>query len=802
MILSSLQLQNYKQYASLDLEFREGLVGIIGKNGAGKSTIFEAILYCLYGKDELNKELIRSSFAEPKAPVRLTLEFSIGPALYRLIRELRGRRLDTVNAELYKNDEQIAKGASAVNQEVVKLLQLDREAFRRSVFSGQKELTQLSDTTGQSRTLMVRKMLGLDSLDVLQKNVSNDAKNIRNQIKGQEGFLLSEEEIKALNAEIKSLQKEESKETKSLKKEEKTLSGLEKEQETLKGKFEEESKKQQAFNRARQLSGTLEERYSGLEKQLSTASGRQEELLQKQQEIGRQKPFMDSFQQGESELRQLEKHREKHINLQARRKEESEAREPLSELGSRVNKLKKQIEPKSTFEKEMEETRARLETCNSQLENKREELRNVEKQISSLEQRIADRAEKKKQLEEIGKQGTCPTCFQPVLDAYDNVLEQLSAEIKGLEAKEKADLLEQQEIITRSGLELKSNYESLQKQVQTLQSGLNEIKSIEALLRSEQNQYSQLESKLHRIQVLIEQIGEVKFDEKAFSALKTRLDSERAQFLELQKEESYLNRELPEIKHNLELLKDQLNETRQKKLEAEKALKEVRYDEVLFTQTKEAFLNSDKAATLQRKKVQELHTAILKIQHQQEKTKDRLLNHEKVLEAIQSNRESMELLDKLVEQIKQFKTELLDRVSPGISREASKLFSRITKGKYENIRVDEHFEFSIADGGVYYPIERFSGGEIDLANFCLRIAITRAIMDLNGTEQSLEFLAFDEIFGSQDEERRHEIMMALNFLQEQFKQIYIVSHIETQKDYFPNILEVKQLEEGSDVRWI
>ena len=132
---------------------------------------------------------------------------------------------------------------------------------------------------------------------------------------------------------------------------------------------------------------------------------------------------------------------------------------------------------------------------------------------------------------------------------------------------------------------------------------------------------------------------------------------------------------------------------------------------------------------------------------------------------------------------------------------ASDLFGRITKGKYESLRVDENFDFTIADGGVFYPMERFSGGEVDLANFCLRIAITKAIMDLSGAEQGIGFLAFDEIFGSQDEERRLEMMHALNYLQEQFRQIYIVSHIESLKDYFPHILEVQVGEGGSAVVW-
>ncbi|MFN0036971.1 MAG: SMC family ATPase, partial [Saprospiraceae bacterium] len=193
----------------------------------------------------------------------------------------------------------------------------------------------------------------------------------------------------------------------------------------------------------------------------------------------------------------------------------------------------------------------------------------------------------------------------------------------------------------------------------------------------------------------------------------------------------------------------------------------------------------------------------LELQNEQSKSAERLRTNERILAQISHKLEEVELLRKLAEMLGLFKTEILEKVSPGISREASDLFSRITKGKYEGIRVDENFDFAIADGGVFYPIERFSGGEVDLANFCLRIAITKAIMDLSGSsaERRMEFLAFDEIFGSQDEERRMEMMMALNYLQEQFRQIYIVSHIESLKDYFPHLLEVQFGEGGSVAVW-
>ena len=49
-------------------------------------------------------------------------------------------------------------------------------------------------------------------------------------------------------------------------------------------------------------------------------------------------------------------------------------------------------------------------------------------------------------------------------------------------------------------------------------------------------------------------------------------------------------------------------------------------------------------------------------------------------------------------------------------------------------------------------IEGFSGGEIDLANLVLRIAISKTLTELSGTS-TIGFLAFDEVFGSQDKRR-------------------------------------------------
>jgi DNA repair exonuclease SbcCD ATPase subunit len=45
-----LYLTNFRRYDSVAFEFNDGITKITGESGAGKSTIFEAICWCLYGK--------------------------------------------------------------------------------------------------------------------------------------------------------------------------------------------------------------------------------------------------------------------------------------------------------------------------------------------------------------------------------------------------------------------------------------------------------------------------------------------------------------------------------------------------------------------------------------------------------------------------------------------------------------------------------------------------------------------------------------------------------------------------------
>ena len=801
MTLRSLHLENYKQYAFLDLEFRDGLTGIIGRNGAGKSTLFEAILYCLFGKDEVNKSYIRSSFADPKATVVLALQFAIGPTEYAVKREFRGKAM-AVGAELFKNEQLIAKGMAAVNEEIGKLLNMEREAFKRSVFSGQKELSELSETKGEERKKMVRKMLGLDNLDDIQSRVNSDARDLNNQIAGQRQNLLDPEVALLMEADIEGKNKSLEGNARAIKLEQEKLVRVEAEFRSARQKFEAEEQKLKQYQTLQEEISRLQERAEGLQKQRETLKQKIENLAAQEQKLTAQKAGFTAFEQDKKRLQQLESEHKRHLNRLARQGQLEDLLPLLEKSQRRIDELTAQMNGKEKIDRAILEKLELLETIKRDIEQKVREFNAVKSQMDDLAARIDERRLKVENLQKIGRNGACPTCFQPVMDAYDRVLAELNREIETMQKGDLAQLDRQKQIITQAGQEFRNKQETARQEITGLQKQQTHFQDIARQKAQEENTLKNYREQIISIQAILHQIGEVQFDETTYNALKFSVEANEPAYLQFTSESNYVGRELPATRAALQQTEAALTDTLRQRETRNAERTKTGYDPERYEREKQILTRFGDDFAAQSGQVNTLEKTGLELKNAIGQLREKLNANARIHEQISAKMADVELLKKLGELLLQFKTEILEKISPGISREASELFSRITKGKYERIHVNENFDFSIADGGQLYPIERFSGGEIDLANFCLRIAITKAIMNLGGNGQSVEFLAFDEIFGSQDEERRHEMMMALNYLQEQFRQIYIISHIDSQKDYFPNLLEVTHLPEGSVVKWV
>ncbi|HNM26716.1 MAG TPA: SMC family ATPase, partial [Saprospiraceae bacterium] len=335
MIINTLHLENFKQYGLLDLEFREGLVGVVGRNGAGKSTLFEAIMYCLFGQG-IEKEMVRSAFADPKATVQLSLSFTLGLERYLVKREFRGKIL-TAGAELYKNDELIAKGVTPVNEEVAKLLNMERDGFRRSVFSGQKELAELSDATGSERQRMVRKMLGLDNLDDIKKRINEDTRALRQQISGQAQLLLNEELVSSLESEIKDLSAEKKRIAAEIEREQKSLDEIAATQRQAHAGFEEQEQLFRTFNELRREIDRSQERQSSLQQQNTELARRLDQLQQSRAELEKRRPLFVNHPAEKQQLGLLEELRQRKTNQEANARMLADVQEQIEALDREIS---------------------------------------------------------------------------------------------------------------------------------------------------------------------------------------------------------------------------------------------------------------------------------------------------------------------------------------------------------------------------------------------------------------------------------------------------------------------------------
>jgi exonuclease SbcC len=102
----------------------------------------------------------------------------------------------------------------------------------------------------------------------------------------------------------------------------------------------------------------------------------------------------------------------------------------------------------------------------------------------------------------------------------------------------------------------------------------------------------------------------------------------------------------------------------------------------------------------------------------------------------------------------------------------------------------------VHEEGIPKPV--ISGGEEDLANLVLRLAISQMIAERAG--QPLTLLVLDEIFGSLDEARRASVLELLRRLHDRFDQVILITHIDSVRDALDRVITVRyDAQSGSSI---
>ena len=124
---------------------------------------------------------------------------------------------------------------------------------------------------------------------------------------------------------------------------------------------------------------------------------------------------------------------------------------------------------------------------------------------------------------------------------------------------------------------------------------------------------------------------------------------------------------------------------------------------------------------------------------------------------------------------------------PELAEIASGFLDGLTDGRYSALEFDEEYKVLVMEEGLPKPV--ISGGEEDLCNLVLRLAISQMIAERAG--QAFSLLILDEVFGSLDETRRANVIELLRRLHDRFEQVIVITHIEQVREGLDRVLLVR-----------
>ena len=389
----------------MDALGERGLYLITGDTGAGKTTIFDAITFALYGEASgTNREpsMLRSKYAGDATPTEVELTFAHGGKTYRIRRNPEyerparrggGRTVQKADAELFFPDGRIVTKVKEVNAAVRELLGVDREQFSRIAMIAQGDFLRLLFAPTEERKQIFRQLFETERYHVLQERFKELAGNLGKQCGELEAGLWqsidgirwrpSEEAFgtavknrkvpaqEILSALRKTIGQDEEEETVL----EEALSGLEERLSSvnqLLGRAKEQNRTREALKTAEKR---LEEKRESLKKA--------EELLSEEQ--GREEERKQKKNQGVLLEHELPRYRE----LEAVRKEREKAERELQEKQA-----------------DLEKGTARLEKLRVELRARREEQAGLWKageRLARLSGEMTQEKERKGRLSELLK---------------------------------------------------------------------------------------------------------------------------------------------------------------------------------------------------------------------------------------------------------------------------------------------------------------------------------------------------------------------------------------------------------------
>ncbi|MBX6423980.1 SbcC/MukB-like Walker B domain-containing protein [Thermosulfurimonas sp. F29] len=422
-----LRLQAFGPYLNpVEVDFRVfdrfGLFLISGPTGAGKSTLFDAITFALYGEASLEEKRdrdLRNIRAPRSLPTTVEFEFGVRGRRHRVVRVFREtpRGLQK-EAALWEEGRLSTQKTSEVTARVRELLGFSAREFRRVLLIPQGKFRELLLARGEERERLLRTVFQTErfaALEEILKTMEAEARQRWSNLEERRKALLTSsgfEEREALREHLRT-------ETETLERVRRELRETRRRREALERTLEEAQRVARIFEERREIALRLRE----LERRTPEMEALKKEI-EALNEVEKLLPLYRRVNELEEEWRRKSRERER-LSLELRRLEEELERaarrleevtgredeiEALREELHRLRDLLEVVQELETLEKEragaereLREVSGALETCLGRLRGLQERIRGMEDELSrrlSLSAQEPDCLARVRQLEE------------------------------------------------------------------------------------------------------------------------------------------------------------------------------------------------------------------------------------------------------------------------------------------------------------------------------------------------------------------------------------------------------------------
>ena len=403
-MIKRVRLKNWRSHYDTDLRFDEGTNVIIGINGAGKSSVLEAIFFALFGPPEKGyyERVLREGAAE--GSVELVFEVKGKEYSVRRVFTAKGQKL----AELRGAKTIITERAKDVDSEIIKILGMDQKLFKEAVYARQNEMAYiLRDAKPQERKQLFDDLIELGEFSTAKQIVTR----VRNRLKRELDLFRGqnwEEARQKAEETLENLEKRRSTTLAQIRELEEKLSEAKERLTELSKRGDELQKRVQELNEIREkiarIQGAIREKEAALHK-IEEKWGTVEEASE-----GDLKKIDMEIQQAEDAQKELA----------ALKKEQQILQERINELRARIQSAPK--EAPNTRELEQELTR-----LTEAIRKTQEALRRAEASLAGVRERIKKTSERLQELKlELKRAEEVEQKLQELFEKYGNVEERLS----------------------------------------------------------------------------------------------------------------------------------------------------------------------------------------------------------------------------------------------------------------------------------------------------------------------------------------------------------------------------------------